>query len=397
MVRIGWKGNQKEVNKMGFRHCNCIVVFDKNKEKLLFCKRAKNPYKGLINFVGGKVEPGETSEHAAYRELFEETGISRRDIKLHRLMDMTYYQQQFVLEMYVGILEYDVTLVEEVNSLEWISITDNFADSKRYAGDKNIAHIVEVAKLFDFTEKEEKQIIDNGVFVGVDGCKGGWVAASINNGELYLKKYTDFSKMVFDIAQFDGVLVDMVMGLPSNIEQYEKRPDGIARKIVKPRTSTVFAVPTRQAVYEFTKDKQKDANLSAIGKGLSEQTIAIIPKMREVDEFLLSNEEYMNVIRESHPEVCFARLNGEVFMTNKSEKEGITDRVQVLSRYLQNLSEEYVRTSAKKLGCKPDDILDAICLAVTANLDAQGRSEIIPENPSTDDKGIKMQMVIPKG
>jgi 8-oxo-dGTP diphosphatase len=47
--------------------------------------------------------------------------------------------------------------------------------------------------------------------------------------------------------------------------------------------------------------------------------------------------------------------------------------------------------------CKLDDILDAICLAVTANLDAQGRTEIIPEKPSTDDKGLKMQMVIPKG
>ena len=55
-----------------------------------------------------------------------------------------------------------------------------------------------------------------------------------------------------------------------------------------------------------------------------------------------------------------------------------------------------MRTSAKKLGCKLDDILDAVCLAVTANLDAQGRTEIIPENPSTDEKGLKMQMVIPK-
>ena len=84
-------------------------------------------------------------------------------------------------------------------------------------------------------------------------------------------------------------------------------------------------------------------------------------------------------------------------MTNKSEKEGITDRVKILSRYLQGLSEEYIRTSAKKLVCKIDDILDAVGLAVTANLDAQGRTEIIPENSSTDDKGLKMQMVIPKG
>lgn len=382
---------------MRFKHCNCIVVFDKNKEKLLFCKRAKNPYKGLLNFVGGKLEQGETSDYAAYRELFEETGIARKDIKLHRLMDMTYYQQQFVLEMYVGILKYDVPLVEEVNSLEWISIEDDFADSDRYAGDKNIAHIVEVAKMFDINRAENHRVLDKGCFLGVDGCKGGWIAASIDNGELYLNKYTDFQKLVFDNNQFDGMLVDMVMGLPGNTEQYDKRPDGIARRIIKPRTSTIFAVPTRQAVYECTKEKQKGANLSAIGKGLSEQTIAIIPKMRELDEFLLENREYMNVIRESHPEVCFARLNGEVIMTVKSERDGIADRVQVLSMYLHDLSEDYVKESAKKLGCKPDDILDAICLAVTANLDAQGRTEIIPEKPSTDDKGIKMQMVIPIG
>ena len=36
----------------------------------------KEPYKGMYNFVGGKVEEGETNDEAAYRELFEETGIS---------------------------------------------------------------------------------------------------------------------------------------------------------------------------------------------------------------------------------------------------------------------------------------------------------------------------------
>lgn len=164
---------------MGFQQCNCIVVFDKNKEKFLFCERAKNQYKGLLNFVGGKVKPKETSENAAYRELFEKTGIARRDIKLHRLMDMTYYQQQFILEVYVGIWEYDISLIKEVNSLEWISIEDNFVDSNRYAGDKNIAHIVEVAKMFDLSKKEDEQILDKGLFVGVDGCKDGWIAAFI--------------------------------------------------------------------------------------------------------------------------------------------------------------------------------------------------------------------------
>lgn len=381
---------------MEFKHCNCIVVFDKNREKLLFCKRAKDPYKGLFNFVGGKLEPGESSEHAAYRELFEETGIVRKDIILYRLMDMTYYQQQFILEIYIGVLKNDVKLVEEINSLEWINIGDDFADSSRYAGDKNIAHIVEVAMMFDISSSQNDMIINNGLYLGVDGCKGGWIVASIDYGELHLKKYMNFSQLVFENERFDGMLVDMVIGLPSDIEQYDRRPDGIARKLIKPRTSTIFAVPTRQAVYELSKGKQKEANLLAVGKSLSEQTIAILPKMREVDEFLLENKVYMNVIKESHPEVCFARLNGAVLMTNKSERDGITDRVQVLSMYLPDLSEEIVRASAKTLGCKPDDILDAICLAVTANLDAQGKTEIIPEKPSTDDKELKMQMVIPK-
>jgi 8-oxo-dGTP pyrophosphatase MutT (NUDIX family) len=124
----------------------------------------------LFNFVGGKVEPGEDSEQAAYRELFEETGISKKDIKLHRLMDMTYYQQRYVLEMYVGVLECDVQLVEEVNSLEWKDIEDDFADSQRYAGDKNIAHIVEVAKLFDMKSADKKMELNKGFFIGVDGC-----------------------------------------------------------------------------------------------------------------------------------------------------------------------------------------------------------------------------------
>ena len=38
------------------RKLNLIVVFDKSLNKVLFCIRAKEPYKGLYNFVGGKVE-----------------------------------------------------------------------------------------------------------------------------------------------------------------------------------------------------------------------------------------------------------------------------------------------------------------------------------------------------
>ena len=124
---------------------NCIVVFNSDKTASLFCKRKKDPYKGLYNFVGGKVEPGEESEAAAYRELKEETGIGREQIRLFRLMDIVYYQQGFVLELYVGKLDEDLTLREEVNPLVWLLLSEDFADKNRFAGDQNIAHIMNVA------------------------------------------------------------------------------------------------------------------------------------------------------------------------------------------------------------------------------------------------------------
>ncbi len=126
---------------------NCVVVFDAEKQNILFCKRIKDPYKGLYNFPGGKIEPDEGSLDAAYRELLEETGISKADINLKHFMDITYYMRDFVLELYVGQLKGKVEIIEEVNPLEWLPVTNDFADKSMYAGDQNIAHIVNVAMM----------------------------------------------------------------------------------------------------------------------------------------------------------------------------------------------------------------------------------------------------------
>lgn len=62
---------------------NVLMKYSKDMDRLLMCKRLKNPYKGLSNLVGGKIESGETGIEAAYRELFEETSISKEDVTLH--------------------------------------------------------------------------------------------------------------------------------------------------------------------------------------------------------------------------------------------------------------------------------------------------------------------------
>ena len=72
---------------------NLIAVFNKTEDKLLMCRRKKNPYRNLVNLVGGKIEKNENGMQAAYRELEEETSITSDDIKLTHLMDFTYYRE----------------------------------------------------------------------------------------------------------------------------------------------------------------------------------------------------------------------------------------------------------------------------------------------------------------
>ena len=124
------------------------VVFDKDRKNILMCLRSKDPYKGLYNLNGGKIEPGEDDLESAYRELFEETGVSKDDIKLIHFMDVNYLISGNELLVYVGKLNKTVELKEEKNKLSWHSIDGNFFDMGKYAGEGNIGHIIENIKFY---------------------------------------------------------------------------------------------------------------------------------------------------------------------------------------------------------------------------------------------------------
>ena len=381
-----------------FLHMNCIVVFNKDKDSVLFCKRKKEPYAGLLNFVGGKVEKGEPSEEAAYRELFEETGIGRKQIRLYRLMDITYYHQRFVLEIYVGKLEEDVNLCEEKNPLLWLPLTEDFADPDRFAGEQNIAHIINVALKYPIPERS---FMSDGQYVGIDGCRNGWIAAILDNGNLRIGRYEAVLDIMREFPTADTYLIDMAIGLPESIEEAKKRPDKTARKELGKHGSTVFPIPCRQAIMVDPNDpqavvKMRELNRSVLEKSLSAQSINIIPKIRELDEFLDDHREYKNVLCESHPELCFTRLNGKALMMKKKTAEGLEERRSILEKYIEKGMMDGIQVRAKDLRCMPDDIMDAVCLAVSAALKAHGMCEVIPEEPETGARGLVMQMIVPK-
>lgn len=127
---------------------NIIAVYNKDKSKILMCERKKEPYKGKINLVGGKVEKDETEISAAYRELEEETGITSKDINLTYVMNFQYKILDIELEVFTGILKKDVNLIEEVNKLLWINKNENFYDLEKFAGEGNIWHIIKHIEIY---------------------------------------------------------------------------------------------------------------------------------------------------------------------------------------------------------------------------------------------------------
>ena len=117
---------------------NVIVVFNTTLENTLMCKRTKEPYMGMYNLVGGKIEKENDRLNEAYRELEEETNIKKSDIELIHFMNLTYTKWDKELEVYYGILKNEVELIEEVNKLEWVNTNDNFFDMNKYAGEGNV-------------------------------------------------------------------------------------------------------------------------------------------------------------------------------------------------------------------------------------------------------------------
>jgi 8-oxo-dGTP diphosphatase len=273
-------------------------------------------------------------------------------------------------------------------------------DNSRFDSEGSKGHMVEQGTTFGVVQKQPEQVKSpikkmsaNVISIGVDGCKGGWVAAILNRGELEINKYNNIYDIVNEYPDFDEIFIDMVIGLASSKNHI--RPDTYARQLIKERAATIFPAPCRQAVYAKTVAAAYEENERVMGKKFTPLTVGIIPKIREIDSFLQDNLKYRNVMKESHPEVCFAQLNGRTLLTKKSEVEGLEERIHLLAKYIPELSIIKLSALTKSLKCKIDDIVDALCLTVSANIAAQGYFKIIPENPMIDETGLLMQMVIP--
>jgi predicted RNase H-like nuclease len=103
-----------------------------------------------------------------------------------------------------------------------------------------------------------------------------------------------------------------------------------------------------------------------------------------VDEYL--TPERQEWIRETHPELVFARLAGCPMLHSKKKAEGREERRLCLQ---QHVTIPIVKPS----GCNWDDVLDAIALAIAARDHSRAEGASLPAGQiQRDQRGLRMEI-----
>jgi len=94
-------------------------------DTFLICQRPMSKAMGLLwEFVGGKVEEGETKEEALIRECYEELGIEINVVSLFMEVVHEYPECTVNLSLYNAKINKGVPRLFEHNDYRWIKVTE---------------------------------------------------------------------------------------------------------------------------------------------------------------------------------------------------------------------------------------------------------------------------------
>jgi predicted RNase H-like nuclease len=199
--------------------------------------------------------------------------------------------------------------------------------------------------------------------VGIDGCPGGWIAAVCRaDHSVNWRMEARIADILEQLPQQSTILIDMIIGLPDR-ETPSRLCDLDARRILNPHGSRVFSAPPREALAASCYPEACALARAATGKAISKQCWHLFPKIRELDA--LDDPR----IKESHPELVFARLNGgQAIAASKKSAEGQTLRLKRLTPLLSGTSTAYeaVLRRFRRKDLARDDAIDALALCAAA-------------------------------
>lgn len=118
-----------------------------DKDKFMICQRPAHKARGLLwEFVGGKVEPGETKEQALIRECQEELGITLSVGKafmdvIHEYPDLTVH-----LTVFEAIISDGVPQELEHNDIKWIAPSE-ISNYEFCPADDEILKVIKIQRI----------------------------------------------------------------------------------------------------------------------------------------------------------------------------------------------------------------------------------------------------------
>jgi predicted RNase H-like nuclease len=223
--------------------------------------------------------------------------------------------------------------------------------------------------------------------VGADGCQDGWlcVVRRASSFEAFIR--VSLADLLQD-HDIQLVLVDVPIGLT---ERGARECDLAARKLLgKPRSCSVFPAPVWAALPATCYKEACVKHHAADGRRMSRQAFGILPKVRDVNQLLVSHPGLRDRIREVHPEVSFAVWNADRAMAhNKKTPEGRRERERLIEAHWPGVR---VRLAQKLHGAgwAADDLNDALVALWTGERVAAGTARALPEEAVLDRYGLGM-------
>lgn len=240
---------------------------------------------------------------------------------------------------------------------------------------------------------------------GVDGCKAGWIAVHGGGDAAPSVSVFPSFQALLDALPGATIAVDMPIGLPDLSGRGGRGPEALVRPLLGARQSSVFAIPSRAALYADTGDfttmeawyaAHRRASAVAMAtsdppRGVSIQAFGIFSKIREIDALMIAQPELRGRVFESHPEVAFCRLNGDKAMAlpkkikGSVNPPGMEERKALLRRH--GYAKAFLDRPPPR-GAASDDFLDAAAMMLIAGRIVGGQAKPSPDPPLTDRFGI---------
>ena len=231
-------------------------------------------------------------------------------------------------------------------------------------------------------------------FAGVDGCPGGWlcIVCAPDTNSFSISVFRTAAELLAHDPKIGVMTIDMPIGL---VNTGRRRCDELARDMLGTRHVCVSNAPIRPALYAPSRLAASAITQKATNRQVGSNEWALYPKVINLDVAITPSHQ--GWCFEIHPEICFCAWNsGTAIPFAKDSDRGRQARESLIDTAWPGVRQA-VLAQLKQQGHNRqhvalDDINDAFAALWTARRIVAGEAQRIPDVPTIDSRGLRMEM-----